>query len=104
MSYLVSQRTQEMGVRIALGASAPSVVRLIVSRGLGMAVAGALAGMLIAIWATRPLAALLYGVSTTDPVTFGTVPLIFVVVAIAASAVPALRATRVDPVKTLRAD
>jgi predicted permease len=104
MSYLVSQRTQEMGVRIALGASAPSVVKLIVSRGLGMAVAGALAGMLIAIWATRPLAALLYGVSATDPVTFGTVPLIFVLVAIAASAFPALRATRVDPVRTLRAD
>jgi predicted permease len=104
MSYLVSQRTREMGVRIALGASAPSVVRLIVSRGLGMAIAGALAGMVIAIWATRPLAALLYGVSATDPVTFGTVPVIFVVVAVVASALPALRATRVDPVRTLRAD
>lgn len=104
MSYLVSQRTQEMGVRIALGASTGSVLSMVVRRGAAMAGAGALVGVLAAIWATKPLAAFLYGVSATDPLTYTTVPLVFLLVALLASLVPARRATRVDPVRALRAD
>lgn len=104
MSYLVSQRTQEMGVRLALGASAGSVLALVVRRGALMAAVGAAAGVLVALWATKPLGALLYGISATDPLTFVTVPFLFMIVAIIASYAPARRATRVDPVKALRAD
>jgi putative ABC transport system permease protein len=104
MSYLVSQRTQEMGVRIALGASAGAVVRMVVQRGAIMAAAGAALGVFGALWATRPLAAFLYGVSVTDPLTYVSVPLVFLLVALLASLVPARRATRVDPVRALRAD
>jgi putative ABC transport system permease protein len=104
MSYLVSQRTQEMGVRLALGASPTSVLALVVRRGAVMAGFGAVVGVLAAMWATKPLGALLYGVSATDPVTFITVPILFLVVAVFASYAPARRATRVDPVRALRAD
>jgi predicted permease len=104
MSYLVSQRTQEMGVRIALGASPGSVIGMVVRRGALMAGVGALVGVVAAIWATKPLAAFLYGVSPTDPLTFVSVPLAFLLVALLASLVPARRATKVDPVRALRAD
>jgi predicted permease len=104
MSYLVSQRTQEMGVRIALGASTRSVIAMVVRRGAMMAGAGAIIGVIAAVWATKPLAAFLYGVSPTDPLTFATVPAAFLLVALLASLVPARRATRVDPVRALRAD
>jgi putative ABC transport system permease protein len=104
MSYLVSQRTQEMGVRIALGASSGAVIGMVVRRGAVMAAMGAAAGVVAAVWATKPLASLLYGVSATDPVTFASVPIAFLLVALLASLVPARRATRVDPVKALRAD
>jgi putative ABC transport system permease protein len=104
MSYLVSQRTQEMGVRLALGASRGSVLALVVRRGVWMAGLGALAGVVVAMWATKPLGALLYGVSATDPVTFLSVPLLFMLVAVVASYVPARRATRVDPARALRSD
>jgi predicted permease len=104
MSYLVSQRTQEMGVRIALGASTGSVVAMVVRRGALMAGAGAVVGVIAAVWATKPLAAFLYGVSATDPLTFVSVPIAFLLVALLASLVPARRATRVDPVRALRAD
>jgi predicted permease len=104
MSYLVSQRTQEMGVRIALGASTASVVAMVVRRGALMAGCGAVVGVIAAVWATKPLRAFLYGVSATDPLTFASVPVAFLLVALLASLVPARRATRVDPVKALRAD
>ena len=104
MSYLVSQRTQEMGVRIALGASGSSVIGLVVRRAALMAGAGAIAGVIAALWATRPLASFLYGISATDPLTFASVPLLLLVIAVAASYVPARRATRIDPLTTLRGD
>ena len=104
MSYLVSQRTQEMGVRIALGASTSSVLGMVVRRGAVMAGTGAVVGVVAAVWATRPLAAFLYGVSATDPLTYASVPVAFLLVALLASLVPARRATRVDPVRALRAD
>jgi predicted permease len=104
MAYLVSQRTQEMGVRIALGATAGSVLGLVVKRGAAMAGIGALVGVIAAVWATKPLASLLYGISPTDPVTFISVPVVFLLVAVAASYIPARRATRIDPISTLRGD
>jgi putative ABC transport system permease protein len=104
MSYLVSQRTQEMGIRLALGAPRGGVIGLVVGRAARLAAIGGIIGVVAAFFATRSLGTLLYGVSASDPVTYVTVPLAFLVVALAASYAPALRATRVDPVNALRAD
>jgi putative ABC transport system permease protein len=104
MSYLVGQRTQEMGIRLALGAHNADVMRLVVGRSLKLAASGVAIGLLAAGLATRSLGSLLYGISATDPVTFVSVPALFLVVAMLASFAPALRATRVDPVRALRSD
>jgi predicted permease len=104
MSYLVGQRTQEMGIRIALGASTRGVIALVVGRAARLAVVGTLLGLLGALFATRWLGALLYEVSATDPLTFVIVPVLFLAVAVLASYAPAHRATRVDPVRALRAE
>ena len=104
MSYLVGQRTQEMGIRIALGASAGEVIGLVVGRAARLAALGALIGVTAALFTTRSLSALLYGVSATDPVTFVAVPLLFLAIAVVASYAPAYRATRVDPVRALRTE
>jgi putative ABC transport system permease protein len=104
MSYVVSQRMQELGIRTALGATAANIVTIVVSRAAILAGAGALAGMAAAFVAIRPLRSLLYGVTLADPVTYLTVPVLFVVVALVASLAPALRATRVSPTSVLRAD
>jgi putative ABC transport system permease protein len=101
MSYLVSQRTQEMGVRLALGAPPRAVIRLVVSRAMGLAAVGTLAGIAAAVVVTRSLGSLLYDVSATDPLTFAIVPLLFLLVAALASYGPARRAARVDPVQAL---
>jgi putative ABC transport system permease protein len=104
MSYVVGQRTQEMGVRLALGASGYRVLALVVGRAAKLALAGAVVGLLAALASTRSLGALLYGISATDPLTFVAVPLLFVIVAMLASYAPAIRATRADPVRALRSD
>jgi putative ABC transport system permease protein len=104
MSYLVTQRTQEMGVRIALGASAGSVIGLVVRRAAVMAGVGSIVGVIAAVWATKPLASFLYGISATDPLTFASVPILLLLVALAASYLPARRATKIDPLSTLRGD
>jgi putative ABC transport system permease protein len=104
MSYLVGQRAHEMGVRIALGATSRDISALILGRGAWLAIAGAAIGVVAAVVATRPLRSLLYGISSTDPVTYAIVPLLFVVVALSASFGPALRAMKADPVDALRAD
>jgi putative ABC transport system permease protein len=104
MTYLVSQRTQEMGIRIALGASVGGVIGLVVGRAARLAALGAGLGILGALVATRWLGGLLYGVSATDPLTFVIVPVGFLAIAILASYVPAHRATRIDPVRALRAE
>jgi ABC-type antimicrobial peptide transport system permease subunit len=102
ISYLVAQRTHEIGVRLALGARPSGVLRLILSQALGMASAGVVAGLIAAAFATRLLASQLYGVQPDDPATFLVVPAVLTAAALAASSIPAWRATRVDPLVALR--
>ena len=103
ISYLVSQRTHEIGIRIALGAQRAEIVRLVLGEGLRMAIAGVAVGLLAALGLARLMAAQLFGVTTHDPLTFGAVAALLVGVAIGACYVPAARATRVDPATALRA-
>ena len=104
MAYAVSQRTQEFGVRIALGATTADLLRHVLRQGLLLAACGVAAGIALAFAITRLLANFLYGVSPFDPATFLGVPLIMAVVAALACYVPARRATRVDPIVALRAE
>ena len=104
LAYLVSQRTREIGIRMAVGAAPGSVLRLIVGRGLRLALQGVVIGLIGAFIGTRVMVALLYQVQPRDPVTFVTVPLVLSLVAILASLIPALRAMRVDPINALRTD
>ncbi|TAN24550.1 MAG: ABC transporter permease [Acidobacteria bacterium] len=104
LSYAVAQRSHEIGLRMALGADRPRVLRLILRQGLRLAVAGAVAGLVVALVVGRFAASFLYGVSSHDPLTLVLVPLVLLLVAAAACYVPALRATRVDPMITLRGE
>jgi putative ABC transport system permease protein len=104
LAYSVSQRVQEIGVRMALGAERGTVMRLIVGQGLTVALAGVGVGLALAAAASRVLASLLFGVDARDPFTFGAGAVVLTVVAVAACAVPAWRASRVDPVVALRAE
>jgi ABC-type antimicrobial peptide transport system permease subunit len=97
MHYTVAQRTHEIGVRMALGARPGNVVRLVIGQGILLAGAGLGGGLIGARCLTRLLASLLFGVTATDPVTFGTVAILLTVVAILASSIPAMRAARVNP-------
>jgi putative ABC transport system permease protein len=102
MAYLVSQRSHDIGVRLALGALPRDVFRLVVGRGMLLASLGAIAGIGAAFWLGRSLEALLFQVRPTDPITFAAVVLVLLAVAAIACYVPARRATRVDPVVALR--
>lgn len=104
LSYTVAQRTREIGIRLALGAHPGRVRRLVVRDGLMLAATGCLLGLIAAWGLTRGLASLLYGVAPTDPLTFAAVPLVLMIVAFAASYIPARRATMVDPVAALRGE
>lgn len=104
MSYSVAQRTYEISVRMAIGAPASSVVRLILSQSLRLAILGISAGILAAFVVTRFLSGMLVGVTATDPWTFAGVVLLVLIVTLTASSVPAWRAARVDPIRTLRAE
>ena len=102
LSYSVTQRTGEIGVRMALGASRGRVLRLVVAQGLGVALAGIAIGTLGALALARVLASLLYGLSGRDPVIFGAAAMLLTAVATAAAYVPGLRASRIEPVEALR--
>ena len=104
MSYWVSQRTYEIGLRIAIGATRQRIVSMILAQGLRVSLYGVVAGILAALLLTRFLASLLYGVAATDIATFAAVTLLVFLVAILATAFPAWRATRIDPIKSLRAE
>jgi len=102
ISYLVTRRTHEIGVRIALGAEARNILALIVGRGLLLAVFGVTIGLAGALAVTRVLAKMLYGVTTTDPTTFVGVSALLIGIVLVACYVPARRAMRVDPMVALR--
>jgi len=102
ISYLVSERTHEIGIRIALGAQRADIMRTILRQGLGLAFAGAAVGLVGALVVSRLMADLLYGVRPRDPLTFGGVALLLISVALLACYIPARRAIRVDPLVALR--
>jgi putative ABC transport system permease protein len=102
MSYSVTQRTQELGIRLALGATASNVLRLVLRQGVKLAVVGATVGLIASLALTRFMKTLLFGVSATDPTTFLLIALLLTAVALLACYLPARRATKVDPMIALR--
>ena len=102
MSYAVSQSTRELGLRMALGAGASNLLRLVMSRGLALTAGGVLLGGAVALGLTRLLGNLLYKVSPRDPLAFGSAFLVMTIASLAACFLPAWRATRIDPVRALR--
>ncbi|HEV7705922.1 MAG TPA: ABC transporter permease [Gemmatimonadaceae bacterium] len=102
ISYLVAQRGREISIRVALGAHASDIVRLVIRQGVVLALIGAAVGAIAALATTRVLKALLYSVSTTDPIAFGGVLVMLCVVALVASYLPARRASRAEPMDVLR--
>jgi putative ABC transport system permease protein len=104
LSYSVTQRFREIGVRMALGARPRDVLRLVIIEGMKLVAIGVVAGVLVALAAGRLVAALLFGVTATDPTTYGVVISVLALVALGACFIPALRAARVNPTSALRAD
>jgi putative ABC transport system permease protein len=102
MSYLVSQRAREIGIRMALGSSRSDVVRLIASDGMQLVALGVVTGLVAAVALARALRSLLYGVTSHDPATMLAVPALLALVALVACLVPARRASRIDPLVALR--
>ena len=102
ISYMVSERAHEIGIRIALGAKSSSIQQMVLRQGLALAIAGAAAGLVGALIVSRSMAGLLYGVRPTDPLTFTAVAFLLIVVALFACYIPARRAIRVDPMVALR--
>jgi len=102
MSYAVAQRTQEIGIRMALGAEREHVLRMVLRSGTVLALSGIGIGLVVAFALARLIAALLFETSTADPPTFSVVPALLLAVALVASYLPARRAARVDPMAALR--
>jgi ABC-type antimicrobial peptide transport system permease subunit len=104
VSYSVTQRTSEFGIRMALGASTGSVIRLVLKHCLQLATIGIVIGLAISVWLARLISSFLYGIPAFDPPTFVGAPLVLLLVAILAAARPALRATRINTVDALRSE
>jgi ABC-type antimicrobial peptide transport system permease subunit len=102
VSYAVAQRTREFGLRVALGASPEQVTKLVLRRGLFLAGVGAAIGVVLALAASRVMKAMLFGVSTADPLAFAAAVTVLISVALLAIYIPARRATKVDPMVALR--
>jgi ABC-type antimicrobial peptide transport system permease subunit len=102
IAFTVSQRRHELGIRVALGAQAGDIRRMVMGQGARLAIAGVGVGLAGALYLARFMAPLLYGVETRDPATFAIVPVLLIGVTLAASWIPAARATQVDPIETLR--
>ncbi len=102
MAYSVSQRTQEMGIRMALGAQRGNVLAMVIRQGMQLALIGTVAGIALAVIVSRSLSIFLFGVNPYDPLTFGAVALALLASGLAATYFPARRATQVDPVEALR--
>jgi putative ABC transport system permease protein len=104
VAYAVTERTHEIGVRVALGARPRDVVAMVLRQGVAMIVAGTAVGVAAALAATRVIASLLFGVGAGDPATFIAIPVLLAAVSLAACYIPARRATRVDPLAALRSE
>jgi ABC-type antimicrobial peptide transport system permease subunit len=104
ISYVVNEQRREIAIRLALGAQRGTILKMVLRRGLGLAVAGAGLGVAGALVVSHLMAGLLYGVSPTDPPTFAGVTFVLAAVALAASYIPALRAMRLDPITTLHSE
>ncbi len=104
ISYMVSERTHEIGIRVALGAQSGNIVSMVLRQGFGLAITGSAVGLIGALIVSRLMAGLLYGVRATDPLTFASVAILLLAVALAACYIPARRAVRADPIIALRCD
>jgi ABC-type antimicrobial peptide transport system permease subunit len=104
MSYLVAQRSKELGIRVALGAQRRDVLKMVIWQGMAVALTGMSLGLGAALAVTRLIKSLLFGVSATDPLTFAGITLLLLCVAFAACVIPARRATKVDPLVALRTE
>jgi len=104
MSYTVTQRSRELGVRLALGAGTNDVLGLVLRQGVNLALVGVVVGLSAAFLLTRVMNSMLFGIGATDPITFVTIPLVLMAVAALATYLPARRATRTDPIVALRAE
>jgi len=102
MSYAIARRTHEIGIRLSLGATRADVLRMVLRQGMAQALAGSAAGVGGALFLSRLMSHMLYGVKPDDPLTFGTVAAVLGLAALAAICVPARRATRIDPMAALR--